>query len=83
MKNRRIEVPYDQIAPETLRALIEEYITRDGTFYGNIEMPMNQKIDMVINQLKSGEATITWDLSLQSGDIMLKKDIPWPEKQSS
>lgn len=80
MKNRRIEVPYDQIDPETLRALVEEYITRDGTFYGNKEMPMDQKIDMVIDQLKSGEATITWDLSLQSGDIVLKKDIPWPEK---
>ncbi|MBU2645355.1 YheU family protein [bacterium] len=76
MKHRRIEVPYDQIEPETLRALIEEYTTRDGTFYGNKEMPMDQKIDMVIRQLETGEATITWDLSLQSGGIVLKKDVP-------
>lgn len=79
MKHKRVEVPYDQIDPDTLRALVEEYITRDGTFYGNKEMPMDHKIDMVINQLKTGETTITWDLYLQSGDIVLKKDIPWPE----
>lgn len=76
MKNRKIEIPYDQIDPGTLRALVEEYITRDGTFYGNKEMPMDQKIDIVISQLRSGEATITWDRYLQSGDIVLKKDIP-------
>ncbi len=75
MKNRYIEVPYDQIEPEALRAMIEDYITRDGTYYGEKEMPMDDKIDMVIEQLKSNEAVITWDLYIQTGTIVLKKDI--------
>jgi len=55
--------------------MIEEYITRDGTFYGNIEMAMQDKVNMVIKQLKSGESTITWDLELQTSNIVLKRDI--------
>ncbi|MBU3915943.1 YheU family protein [bacterium] len=75
MKNRNIEVPYDQIEQEALRALIEEYITRDGTYHGEKEMLMDEKIDLVFEQLKSGEAVITWDLYIQTGTIVLKKDI--------
>ena len=75
MKNRFVEVPYEQIQLETLRGLVEEFITRDGTFYGKKEMTMEQKIDMVMGQLKSGEATISWDRYVQTSNIVLKKDI--------
>ncbi len=76
MKNNKIvKVPWDQIEPQALRSLIEEYISRDGTFYGDREMGMDQKVEMVISQFKSGEAVITWNLNLHSGDIVLKKDI--------
>lgn len=71
--NKFVEVPWDQIEPQALRSLIEEYINRDGTFYGDREMALDQKVDMVISQFKSGEAVITWNLNLQSGDIVLKK----------
>lgn len=75
MKNRFVEVPYEQIQLETLRGLVEEFITRDGTFYGKKEMSMEQKIDMVMGQLKSGEATISWYRYVQTSNIVLKKDI--------
>jgi len=75
MKNRFVEVPYEQIEPETLRELVEEFITRDGTFYGKKEMSMDQKVDMVIGQLKSGEAVITWDRYVQTSNIVLTKNI--------
>mgnify|MGYP000595604281 CR=1 len=75
MKNRFVEIPHEQIEPETLRELVEEFITRDGTFYGEKEMSMEQKIDMVIGQLKSREAVITWDRYVQTSNIALRKDI--------
>ena len=75
MKNRFVEVPYEQIQLETLRGLVEEFITRDGTFYGKKEMTMEQKIDMVMGQLKSGEATISWYRYVQTSNIVLNKDI--------
>jgi len=76
MKNSNtVDVRWDQIDPQALRSLIEEYISRDGTFYGDLEKVMDQKVDMVIGQLESGEAVITWNVGLHSGDIVLKKDI--------
>ncbi len=75
MKHKSVEVPFEKINPEVLRFLVEEYITRDGTFYGNKEMPMEQKIDMVIDQLKLGEAVVTWDLESQTSNIVSKGDV--------
>ena len=75
MKNRFVEIPHEQIEPETLRELVEEFITRDGTFYGKREMSMDQKVDMVIGQLKVREAVITWDRYIQTSNIVLNKDI--------
>ncbi len=74
MKHKNIEISFEQIEPETLRMLIEEYITRDGTFYGNVELDMKGKIEMVIDQLKRGEVVITWDLESQTRNIVLRKD---------
>jgi len=73
--NKFVEVPWDQVEPQALRALIEDYIARDGTFYGDREMAMDQKVDTVMSQFKSGEVVITWNLNLHSGDIVLKKDM--------
>jgi uncharacterized protein len=75
-----VEIPYKELDPETLRKLIEEFVMREGTDYGKVEMDLDQKIDMVIRQLKNGDAALMWDTDLQSSNIVLKKDI---EKQST
>ena len=75
MKDRFVEVPYEQIEPETLKGLVEEFITRDGTFYGKKEMSMDQKVDMIIGQLKAREAVITWDRYVKTSNIVLSEDI--------
>ncbi len=72
---KRVEVPYGRIEPQALRALIEEYISRDGTFYGKIELPLDQKVDMVLKQLRSGDTVVVWDLDSQTGSIVLKNDL--------
>jgi uncharacterized protein YheU (UPF0270 family) len=38
-------------------------------------MNLDQKISMVINQLKNGDAVLMWETNLQSSNIVLKKDI--------
>ncbi len=76
MKNRFVDVPYDKIDPEALRKMIEEFIERDGTYYGvSEELPMDQRVDMVIKQIKEGKAVITWDRYLESANIVVKEDL--------
>ena len=32
-----MQIPHDQLSPQALRGLIEEFVTRDGTDYGTTE----------------------------------------------
>jgi hypothetical protein len=56
-----IEVPQDALSPESLRALIEEFVTRDGTDYGAIERGLEAKVADVVRQLARGEVRIVFD----------------------
>lgn len=64
-----IKIPYDQLSPEALNGVIEEFVTRDGTDYGEKEVPLEIKINQVLKQLKSGKAVIIFDQNLSSCNI--------------
>ena len=51
-----MEIPYQKLAPDTLRAVIEEYVTRESTDYGDIEFSFDEKIAAVQLQLENGRA---------------------------
>lgn len=49
------------MARDTLTALIEDFVTRDGTDYGATEVPLATKVAQVRRELDRGEAVITYD----------------------
>ena len=68
-------VPYEQLEPETLNNVIEEFVTRDGTDYGAVEVSLELKISQVLNQLKSKNAVLVFDNQTETCTI-LKSDDP-------
>ncbi|MCH8264499.1 MAG: YheU family protein, partial [Proteobacteria bacterium] len=56
-----MEIPHAQLADDVLRAVIEEYITREGTDYGEREYTLDEKVEQIINQLRHGEVLINYD----------------------
>jgi len=74
-KKNIIKISYDQLHPETLEAIIEEFVTRDGTAYGETEVSLDRKIGQVRKQLKSGRAIILFDEPTQTCNIV-SKDYP-------
>ena len=66
-------IPWQDIAPETLENLIKEFVLREGTDYGDIEISLQSKIDQVKQQLKSGEASIVFSELHETVDIQLTK----------
>jgi len=70
---RRVEVPHAQLAPEVLRRLIEEFVTRDGTDYGAIERTLDEKVAGVQRQLAAGEAAIVVDAQSETIDIVVRR----------
>ncbi|MFG0773876.1 YheU family protein [Vibrio plantisponsor] len=62
-------VPWQDIAPETLENLICEFVLREGTDYGEVEVSLAHKIDQIKALLRSGDAVIVYSELHESVDI--------------
>lgn len=48
-------IPWQELATDTLNSLIESFVLREGTDYGEHERSLEQKVEDVRRQLKNGE----------------------------
>ena len=71
---KAVKIPYDQLSPEALQGVVEEFVTRDGTDYGEVEVPLGTKIAQVLAQLKSGKAVIVFDQETESCTVLSSDD---------
>ena len=69
-------IPPEQLRPETLESLIEEFVTRDGAVHGHTDTPLAQQITTVQRQLKSGRVVIVFDEASESCTMMCSDDLP-------
>ena len=67
-------IPYNSLAPETLANLIEHYVLREGTDYGEIEVSIKDKVTQVRSQLQTGEALIIYSELHDSINIIKATD---------
>ena len=65
-----VEVPLQDLSAETLSALIESFVAREGTDYGAVERSFASKAADVRRQLERGEARIVFDPSTESVTIL-------------
>jgi len=65
-----IEVPASALSPAALRAVVEEFVSRDGTDYGHQERTLEDKVRDVLRQLERGEARIMFDPEARSTHIV-------------
>ena len=63
-------VPHTELSAETLRGVIESFVLREGTDYGERELSLEHKIGDVYRQLERGEAQIVFDPNTESIDII-------------
>jgi uncharacterized protein YheU (UPF0270 family) len=64
-----VVVPHTELAPELLRAVVESFVLREGTDYGEREFSLDEKVSGVIRRLERGEAQILYDPETDSIDI--------------
>ena len=69
-----IEVPRDQLAADTLQALVEEFVTRDGTDYGENEIALSSKVNQVVNGIKKKEYVIVYHQEMDCVQIVTARD---------
>jgi uncharacterized protein YheU (UPF0270 family) len=71
-----VVIPHKQLAPEVLRAVIEDFVTREGTDYGPEEHSLEQKHDAVRKQLDGGEAFIVFDPEHETLTLLRREQLP-------
>lgn len=72
-KPEPIVIPHRELSPAALRGVLESFVLREGTDYGEREVPLEQKVAQVLRQLERGEAQIVFDAVLQSVDVVVCK----------
>jgi hypothetical protein len=65
-----VTVPYTELTHDLLHAVIESYVLREGTDYGEKEFSLQEKVAHVIRQLKRGEARIVFDPETETVSII-------------
>lgn len=68
-----VEVPYGELPADLLNAVIESFVLREGTDYGEKEFSLEDKVARVVSQLKKGEAKILFDPESESVTIALRQ----------
>ena len=63
-------IPWQDLAPETLDNLIESFVLRECTDYGEHERSLEQKVNDVKRQLKSGDVVLVWSELHETVNIM-------------
>jgi uncharacterized protein YheU (UPF0270 family) len=64
-----VVVPYTELAADLLHAVVESFVLREGTDYGEKEFSLEDKVAHVIDQLKRGEARIVFDPETETVSI--------------
>ena len=66
-----IRLAPDDLEPDTLRAVIESPVLREGTDYGVHETSLDDKVAQVLIQHRRGEAQITFDPATESVNVVV------------
>ena len=63
-------IPWKDLDSETLDNLIESFVLREGTDYGEQERSLEQKVKDGRRQLSSGDAVLVWSELHETVNIM-------------
>ncbi len=64
-------IPINRLSPEALKGVIEEFILREGTDYGEKEASREMKYHQVHDKLAKGSAVLVFDDDTRTTNILL------------
>ena len=67
-------IPWQQLPVATLDNLLQEYASRDGTDYGQVETSLADKVEQLKQQLLQGKVVIVYSELHESVNLMLAEE---------
>ena len=71
-----IRVPYDRLSADALDGIIEEFVSREGTDYGDYDYSFDDKKDQVHAQIRRGQVVILFDPVGETCQLALADQLP-------
>jgi uncharacterized protein YheU (UPF0270 family) len=68
-------IPLEQIDSVTLNRIIEAFVLREGTDYGDMSFSLAEKVEQVRQQLLTGEVVLTWSEQHNSINIVPRTQV--------
>ena len=68
------KIPANKLSPEALQGVINEFISRDGTDYGEMEVSPETNFRQVKDKLETGLAVLIFDDETETTNIFLAND---------
>lgn len=65
-------IPFDSIDEDTLHNIVESFVLREGTDYGEIEISLQEKVEQIIEQLRAGDIVVEYSEEHESVNIIAK-----------
>jgi len=61
-----MRIPHLQLSTVALRAIVEEFVTRDGTDHSSVE----QRVELVLSQLDTGHVELHFEQETETCNIL-------------
>lgn len=63
------------LSPASLRGLVEEFVSRDGTDYGRLEKTLDEKVASVMRQIEAGDVCIVFDRDEERANLVPAREV--------
>ena len=73
-KNPLLAIPRERLSEKVLNGIIESFILREGTDYGDGIFTLEEKVEQVKKEIKSNSLEILYDFKDDSFDIRKKEN---------
>ncbi|MEJ0086660.1 MAG: YheU family protein [Pseudomonadota bacterium] len=73
-----VVIPHTELSPDALEGVIQSFVLREGTDYGERDVSFETKVMQVRRQLERREAEIVYDQNTESIDIVVRRPAGLP-----
>lgn len=77
-----IEISPSQLSTSALNGIIENFILREGTDYGLVEVEFDKKKNQIQKQIDRGDVKIVFDQSTQTVSLLTSVDFARLQKRA-
>ena len=69
-------IPWQQLSQDALDGIIEEFVSREGTDYGDYDYSFDDKKDQIHAQIRSGKVQVVFDPVGETCQLVLSDQLP-------